>query len=81
MGYGFEINVAKNGKHYFATHERSLTGHSEAEAALKDFKNRFPESEGFDVTISYRTGAIYGCYLDDEGKLVNGFYHGEKTQN
>jgi hypothetical protein len=71
MTYGYEINVAKNGKHYFATHERSLTGTAEAESALKDFKNRFPESEGFSVTISYRPGTTYGCYLDEGGNLIN----------
>lgn len=76
MGYGYEINVAKDGKHYFATHERSLTGQSEAEAAFKDFQKRFPESEGFSLTISYRPGTSYGCYLDEDGNLINGYIKG-----
>ena len=75
MGYGYEINVAKNGKHYFATHERSLTETKEAENALKDFKNRFPEAEGFLVTITYRPGTSYGCYLDEGGNLINEYIH------
>lgn len=43
----YEINVSKNGKHYFATHPRSLTYSDDAIQALKDFRARFPESEGF----------------------------------
>lgn len=70
----YEINVSKNGKHYFATHERSLTGQSEAEKAFKDFQERFPESEGFEVTISYTPKVWYSCHLDENGKLVNGFF-------
>jgi len=71
MAYGYEINVAKDGKHYFATHERSLTGTKEAENALKDFQKRFPEEEGFSITISYRPGTSYGCHLDEGGNLIN----------
>ena len=75
MGYGYEINVAKDGKHYFATHERSLWGTKEAENALKDFKNRFPEAEGFIVTITYRPGTEYVCHLDEGGNLINQYIH------
>ena len=73
MGYGYEINVAKDGKHYFATHERSLTDTKVAENALKDFQKRFPVEEGFSISISYRTGTSYGCYLDEDGNLINGY--------
>lgn len=75
MGYGYEINVAKDGKHYFATHERSLTATKEAENALKDFKKRFPEEEGFSITISYRPGTSYGCHLDEGGNLINHYIY------
>jgi hypothetical protein len=76
--YGYEINVAKDGKHYFATNERSLTGSKEAENALKDFKKRFPEEEGFTVTISYRPGTSYGCHLDEKGNLINQYLYEHK---
>jgi len=73
MGYGYEINVAKDGKHYFATHERSFTETKSAEKALKDFQKRFPTEEGFVISISYRPGTSYGCYLDEGGNLINGY--------
>jgi hypothetical protein len=74
MGYGYEINVAKDGKHYFATNKRSLTETKRAENVLKDFQKRFPEEEGFSITISYRPGTSYGCHLDEGGNLINNYY-------
>jgi len=50
----YEINVAKNGKHYFATAKRSLTNERDAKALWADLKQRFPESEGFVLSVSYR---------------------------
>jgi hypothetical protein len=49
----FEINVSKDGKHYFATSPRSLTDRSAAWSALEDFRKRFPAEEGFFVTMVY----------------------------
>ena len=49
----FEINVARHGHHYFATAPRSLTTSDEFDAALADFKIRFPAAEGFTVTATY----------------------------
>jgi hypothetical protein len=48
----YEINVSKDGRHYFATHERSLIGKVEALKAYHDFVKRFPASEGFYVTLT-----------------------------
>lgn len=48
----YEINISKNGRHYFATAERSLTEEEAATAAYWDLVARFPESEGFKITIS-----------------------------
>lgn len=48
----FEINVARNGKHFFATHERSLRTLSDAENVYEELCKRFPEDEGFLVTVS-----------------------------
>lgn len=47
----YEINVSKNGQHYFATAERSLRDQEQAHQAAQDFKIRFPKSEGFDVQM------------------------------
>jgi hypothetical protein len=68
--YGYEINVSKNGKHYFATHERSLINKETAESVYKDFLTRFPMSEGFLVSITYRTGESLGCELDENENLI-----------
>ena len=48
----YEINVAHNGKHHFATAERSLTTLGEAKRAYDKLKVAFPESEGFALTVT-----------------------------
>ena len=48
----YEINVSKNGRHVFATHERSLDGlESEAVALFELFREKFPASEGYAITL------------------------------
>lgn len=49
----YEINVSKNGKHFFATAPRSAKDLKEAEKIHDEMKNRFPESEGFAVSCTY----------------------------
>jgi len=46
----YEINVSLNGFHLFATHERSLTNEDLFEKALTVFKEKFPKSEGYEIT-------------------------------
>lgn len=48
----YEINVALNGKHLFATAERSLTTSWEAKKMFKLFQEKFPEEEGYFLTLS-----------------------------
>lgn len=48
----YEINVSKNGQHYFATHERSLTYIEEAEAMLDHFTQLFPAAEGYELQLT-----------------------------
>lgn len=48
----YEINVTLNRKHLFATAERSLTTESDMRKLLKTFKNKFPESEGYEIQVS-----------------------------
>lgn len=47
----YEINVSKNGKHYFATHARSIRGRQHANDILADFSKRFPKKEGFELEL------------------------------
>jgi hypothetical protein len=48
----YEINVTKNGKHFFATHARSATTSREAAKIYQEIATRFPESEGFGLTVT-----------------------------
>lgn len=48
----YEINVALNGKHFFATAERSITNPWDLKEKLKVFINKFPESEGYKISIT-----------------------------
>lgn len=51
----YEINVAKDGRHYFATHERSLRDEEHAKAVLKKFNEAFPKKEGYEITVHFVT--------------------------
>lgn len=48
----FEINVSLNGRHFFATSERSIQDAGKAESLYKVFLKKFPESEGYRVTVT-----------------------------
>jgi hypothetical protein len=50
----YEINVSKDGKHYFATHERSITTISLAVEIRDRLKQAMPEEEGFKFTITQK---------------------------
>lgn len=49
----YEINVSLNGMHLFATNERSITTETDAKRIYKLFENKFPESEGYKISITY----------------------------
>ena len=49
----YEINVALNGKHFFATHERSIRTESELRKVLEVFTQKFPKEEGYHISISH----------------------------
>ncbi len=53
-----EINVSKNGRHFFATAVRSAVSENEARIIFREIDDRFPGSEGFLVTCTYY--ASYG---------------------
>jgi hypothetical protein len=48
----YEINVSKDGKHYFATHERSITTIDRAVEIRDRLRAAMPEEEGFKFTIT-----------------------------
>lgn len=52
------INISKNGFHYFATADQSLTTESTAHVVYNDLKSKYLAADGFEVTIEYwdRTG-------------------------
>ena len=51
----YEINVSRNGKHIFATAPRSLSGHEPEEAMAVTYlmDNKFPKSEGYEVSVAH----------------------------
>lgn len=51
----FEINVSKHGKHFFATHDRSILSIEDAKNAFTECELRFPEAEGFKITCTEYT--------------------------
>jgi len=48
----YEINISKNGKHYFATAERSLTTLGGATKLYNELKEFYPESQGFKISLT-----------------------------
>jgi len=47
----YEINVALNGHHFFATAERSLT-YLNIRNVLVTFMKKFPSSEGYSISVT-----------------------------
>lgn len=48
----YEINVALNGQHFFATDKRSITHKGALEKVYKVLKEKFPLEEGYDIIVS-----------------------------
>lgn len=48
----YEILVTKHGHHLFATAERSAQYASKAKMLYNEIKSRFPEDEGYSITIT-----------------------------
>lgn len=51
----YEINVSLNGVHFFATHERSIVSERKLKEVYKVFKEKFPEAEGYEISVTYWT--------------------------
>lgn len=47
----YRINVARNGQHFFATADYSLTSLSKARRVMRAFCRAFPNSEGYEIRV------------------------------
>ena len=59
----YEINVSRNGIHFFATHQRSITDERTLKRILEVFKEKFPTSEGYQILATAQYA--YGKYVFD----------------
>lgn len=66
----YEINVSLNGKHLFATHERSLQFSDKTIELTKLFYIKFPESEGYKLTISHYKTIGHTMSVDNNTDIV-----------
>lgn len=48
----YEINVSLNGKHLFATAERSIVNTWHLQKVYNLFKEKFPAEEGYQITVT-----------------------------
>ena len=48
----YEINISLNGKHFFATAERSITDHEKFILVLRELKKAFPKKDGYEISAS-----------------------------
>ena len=48
----YEVNVALNGKHLFATAEHSITNEYQMEKIYELFQQKFPKSEGYTLRVT-----------------------------
>lgn len=60
----YEINVAKDGYHFFATAERSITNWKQAKEMYNLFKEKFPESEGYHISMTKWEKTGYSIHME-----------------
>ena len=53
MGNYYEINVALNGRHFFATSNRSITSADELVKVMDIFREKFPKDEGYELRVTH----------------------------
>jgi hypothetical protein len=61
----YEINVSLNGKHFFATADRSIGSTYELKKVLPVIVAKFPESEGYNVSVTYHENVGHGVDIDE----------------
>ena len=60
----YEINVAFEGSHFFATHERSIDRQEVACNLLKVFRRKFKAEDGYSITV--KRYSTVGCDVTTE---------------
>ena len=60
----YEINVALNGSHFFATAKRSITCKDKLKVVLKKLRESFTKEEGYSINISYCPEVEYGFRIE-----------------
>ena len=63
----YEINVALNGKHLFATDKRSITTKRNLEKVYQIFKEKFSAEEGYNISITYWETVGKSINIEKEG--------------
>lgn len=48
----YRINVSLNGKYLFATEQGGITWEADAKKVVELFKEKFPESEGYKISVT-----------------------------
>ena len=64
---GYEINVSKNGQHYFSTSDRSI-GHDvlKCDVLYDQLKKAFPENEGYKLSVTNWTKVGHPYDIENE---------------
>lgn len=52
VGMHYEINISKNGQHFFATHERSIHDQRKLAEVYVELRRAFPANKGYEITVT-----------------------------
>lgn len=47
----YEVNISLNGKHFFATNERSITDEHKLKEVYGTLREKFPNEDGYNITV------------------------------
>jgi hypothetical protein len=61
----YEINVALNGSHFFATAERSITCSDKLKKVLKKIRESFTKEDGYSISVNYNPQISYGFNVEE----------------
>lgn len=77
----YEFNISLNGSHLFATHERSVTDSDKATKVRDILTEKFPESEGYKVSLHINPGVNFGVLIDADIKQATNNIYGLMSGN
>lgn len=61
----YEINVSLNGRHFFATAERSIQRAEDLKKVFVILDDKFPESEGYELSTTCSPQTGYGVSREE----------------